>query len=128
MLTTPTFDGKHGETSQMTFREIANVQAFDVLSSENGNAYIWEISNITQWKSAEMDVSDRVHELAKFDEIIFEFKMYDTGKPSTADNLASLLAKIILALPAKFSYKKVSITDLSLLDAHFEWEMFLFYT
>ena len=55
--------------------------------------------------------------------------MYETEKgQSLRGELGKLLAKIILALPAKFSYKKVSVTDLSLLDPEFEWEMFLFYT
>jgi len=84
---------------------------------------------LTEFKSAEMDVSDRVHDLAKFDEVVFSFKMYETEEPNRLQGeLSKLLAKIILALPAKFSYKKVSVTDHSLIDTEFEWEMFLFYT
>ena len=83
----------------------------DFESREAGltNAYVWEISNITQWKSAEIDVFDRVNELEKADEIVFTFRLHQSDTASTATHLAEKMAKLILELPEKFSYKKVSI-------------------
>ena len=71
------------------------------------------------------------------DELIFIFRLYKTKKASTAQNLAERLARIILELPQKFYFKKVTIMDPSILEvvtcqreihSQFEWEKFLFYT
>ena len=113
------------------------VEAFEI-RQRSDKAYVWEISNTTRWKkTAEAEVEDRIHDLEMHDELIFIFRLYQTKKASTAQNLAERLARIILELPAKFAYKKVIIMDPSILDvqtcqkvyhAQFEWEKFLFYT
>ena len=57
-----------------------------------------------------------MHELKKVEEINFTFKIMQTGNQSTATNLEEKLAKIMLELPERFFYKKVSIQDPSILD------------
>jgi len=70
-----------------------------------------------RWKkSADLEVQERLSELEMADELIFIFRLYKTKKASTAQNLAERLARIILELPQKFYFKKVTIMDPSILE------------
>lgn len=81
------------------------------------NAFVWEISNTTKWrKTAQQEVEERLYELDMSDEIIFSFRLYPSKKASSAQNLAERLARIVLELPEKFAFKKVTILDMSILE------------
>ena len=129
VVQTPTFEEKEMTSyqSQVTIMQLVN--DFEP-KDEGDNSYTWEISNTTKWKkNVEAEVYNRMHELDKAEEIIFAFKLNHTYKSSSATkNLTEKMAKIILELPDKFAFKKVSIQDPYTLDQHFEWEKFLFYT
>ena len=92
------------------------IEDFEV-RERSDKAYIWEIANTTRWKKTiEAEVEDRIHDLELHDEIIFVFRLYQSKRTSSAQNLAERLARIILELPSKFAFKKITILDPSILE------------
>jgi hypothetical protein len=100
------------------YRESSMVEDFEA-RSRSESAYIWEISNTTKWKkTAQQEVDARLYDLDMSDEIVFTFRLYQSRKASSAQNLAERLARIVLELPEKFIFKKVVIMDMSVLEVY----------